>query len=58
MNHMCCGLEESKGRKEGGNEEQTGGIYSDAKCSIVECCFPVNVNCFVRYVLMKEIKYL
>jgi hypothetical protein len=57
-NHMYSGLEGSKRGKEEGEEARKHGMHSGAKCSIVECWFPVTANCFVECICMQRIKYL
>jgi hypothetical protein len=50
---MYCGLEGSKeGKEKGGGSKET--VCSGGKCSIVECWFLVNANCFVNAFACKE----
>jgi hypothetical protein len=50
----------SKEENEGGRfgkETRKYEIYSGAKCSIVECWFSVNENCFVKCICIQRITY-
>jgi hypothetical protein len=40
-----------------GEETRKHGVYSGAKCSIMEHGFSLNTNCFVECICMQRIKY-
>jgi hypothetical protein len=56
-NHVYSDLERCKSGRVEGEEARKLGTYSGAKCSIVECWFPVTANCFVKCICKYIIKY-